>query len=214
MSPRLALALALALATLGVPAVAAAATPQPGCAGPAFADPAGDATDRTLPVDQPGQPNEDLLEGFFLTGGGVTSADLRVADLDASVPADASGLAWYVHFSDGGSDRYVGARTDGTTWTYVFGHVDAQDGSFVDEGTTTGRVFEGAGGVIEVDLPAQLSAPGTVLADPYGESRTYLGAALPVLGDVGLLGSVDVAPDDGAGASYAVAPCTQTATGV
>src|SRR3954452_18087335 len=91
-----ALLAAAAAALLATPAWAA---PVPGCAGTAFTDAAGDATDTTIPVPgvpEKAQPNLDIVDGFFLDDGGTVTANIQVANLTQDVPGTATGVDWYM----------------------------------------------------------------------------------------------------------------------
>jgi hypothetical protein len=81
------------------------------------------------------------------------------------------------------------------------------------KGTTTGRLFGGPNGVIQIDIPADLAKAGTTLTQLYAQSaqtRTSLPTAVPSLVSRGLTFILDTGPDEapgGAEGSFTVAPC-------
>src|SRR3954471_23464187 len=108
-------ALAAAATALLACVPAWADAPAPGCAGPAFTDPSGDAVDSSVPfVDQPGGANLDVTGGFFLDdGAGNVTANIQVASLTPDVPATATGVDWYMLWNDAaGALDYVRASVE------------------------------------------------------------------------------------------------------
>jgi hypothetical protein len=187
---------------------AAADKPAPACAGLAFSDAAGDAqTNSTgLPGGEgPAQPNLDITGGFFLSDGATVTADIRVANLDRKVPDGDDGVVWYMLWHAGEETRYVGAELgSGGDVAFLYGTYDPTTGAYSHDGDTTGALFEGADGIVQVALPADY-VKGT-LASPYAEA-----SELVSIGVIGSLSNDDTAPDDQRGVDYTPAPCPAAA---
>ncbi|HEY2983151.1 MAG TPA: hypothetical protein VGJ38_03285, partial [Jatrophihabitantaceae bacterium] len=167
--------------------------------------------------------NTDLT-GVFMNyrpdkdGKPVLTANLQIASLDKTLPppSDSQGGLWY----------YVVYNVDGTVWfvraalppsggdpEYAYGTIDAT-GVYTTVGTTTGAFFEGADGVVQIDVPAEAGGtPGTLLGGVVG-TVDYIQGVDDV---VGLNNHVDTAPDqadviDPNGESYTVADCPVAVT--
>jgi hypothetical protein len=210
----LATLVALAATSLaGAPARADA--PAPGCAGTAFTDPTGDAVDASVPfVDQPGSPNLDVTGGFFLAdAAGAVTANIQVANLTTDVPATATGVDWYMVWSDAaGAFDYVRASVEpGGEPVFSYGQVTVTPANtlYQDTAETTGQVFPGANGVVQIALPPEY-ATGTLQA-PFAQTFEEQNISTPVVG-LGNLADADRAPDDGGGQDYAVGGCTAGAS--
>jgi hypothetical protein len=207
-----ALIAAAAAALLATPAWAA---PVPGCAGTAFTDAAGDATDTTVPgVDGKGQPNLDVLSGFFLADGGTVTANIQVANLTTDVPATATGVDWYMIWTNAaGALKFVRASVaPGGDPAFSYGTVTVTDANtlYTDDGETSGQFFTGPNGVVQIQVPADL-AGGTLKAPHAATSAEQdfdTGAGI----SGGRLATADNAPDEGGGSDYAIGGCTSTPT--
>lgn len=168
---RLPLALPAALLALA-PATASAAAPAPmDCGnGPlvAFADAAGDSMGT---LTSPASPSTDLKAGFFTFTDGSPdriTADLRVADLSATMPSGAIAIRYVVFYTAGATQRYVAAiRTGDAAWAYEYGTGGPSD-PLVKVGDTTGSVVTGVDGVVEIVLPAEI-VEGDALTAPSGK---------------------------------------------
>ena len=205
----LATLIALAAAALAcMPAWADA--PAPGCAGMAFTDPAGDAIDGSVPfVERPGGANLDVTGGFFLSdGAGGVTANIQVANLTADVPTGATGVDWYMIWTDAaGALDYVRASVEpGGDPVFSYGQVTVTPANtlYQDTAATSGQFFAGPNGVVQIALPADYAA-GT-LESPYAQTFEEQNLSTPVVG-LGNLADADRAPDDGGGQSYAVGGC-------
>ena len=177
--------------------------PVPGCAGEAFTDPRGDQVEEQLVgLGQRGPDNTDITAGFFRVDNGVVTANIRVADLSTTAPAFTSGLGWFMYYVANGALRFVAAETERGQVTYSHGTLDRSSGLFTTDGPTTGRFFDGADGVVQIQIPdAAGGTPGTMLTSPYAEVdiRTLL-----------IVSPADQAPDTLRGTNYTVGACSDT----
>src|SRR3954462_13549542 len=191
-----ALIAAAAAALLATPAWAA---PVPGCAGTAFTDAAGDATDTTVSgVDGKGQPNLDVLSGFFLADGGTVTANIQVANLTTDVTATATGVDWYMIWTNAaGALKFVRASVaPGGDPAFSYGTATVTDNNtlYQDEGEASGQFFPGANGVVQIQVPGDLA--GGTLKAPQAISAAEQQFNTPAVSG-GRLATADNAPDDG-----------------
>lgn len=214
-------ATAVAAGLAALPSAPAGAQPSPaakpsvGCAGQAFTDPAGDQISDYigLGVGPKGPPNTDITGGFFGWDGKTLTANIQIADLDlsqagiagqvngqdASVPGGLMGTDYNVFYSLDGKTRVVTAARTGTTFAFHFGTYDANTGLLTTDGDTTGHIFEGKDGVVQIAIPPKAGGmDGKLLAAPYAEADNRLAV---------LASPADVAPDSGHGESYTVGGC-------
>jgi hypothetical protein len=154
--------------------------------------------------------DKDILQVFFRFDSGKATANIVVEDLPATPAISGSNTSayWRVLYDAGGTLRWVGYRLSRTlvitptTATFEYGTYtgDPENGGTYSAGTaTTGTLFPGANGVIQIDMPAAAGGTeGTVLSSPYAVTResTALSGAV-----------VDRAPDTGTGSAYTVGPC-------
>lgn len=214
--------LAAGLAALPAAPAGAQSKPAVGCGGQAFTDPSGDqiADYIGLGVGPTGPPNTDIIGGFFGYDGKTVTANIQIADLDlsqagiagqingqdASVPGGLMGTDYNVFYTLDGKTRVVTAARTGTTFAFHFGTYDDNTGLLTTDGDTTGRIFDGKDGVIQIDVPPKAGGfHDKVLAAPYAEVDNRLAA---------LASPADIAPDNGRGASYTVGACIDGAPGV
>ena len=204
----------VALAAISITAVAgsgpAAAvdddTKPIACSGLAFKDAAGDSISDPLALglgtETAGPANTDILSGWFNTRGGETTANIEVANLTTDIPAESPGGLWYyMEFNDG---RYVRAAVQASGVTFKYGQYDSSTGVYTNEGDTTGKLFEGENGVVQIVVPADIAAAGTKLAGPYAHADFMTGAD----DQAGLNAPSDSGPDDRApGKTYTVTEC-------
>lgn len=198
------MALAAAVAALAcAPALAQdPVKPVAGCAGEAFTDPRGDevADPLGLGLSRGRAANADITGGFFRTDGGVVTANIRVADLTTAAPGFSEGLGWFMFYVFDGALRFVAAETGSAgEVTYAYGTLDRSSGLFTNDGATTGRLFGGPDGVVQIEVPpAAGGTPGSTLGVPYAEAdvRTQL-----------VISPADQAPDDLRGTSYTAGAC-------
>jgi hypothetical protein len=195
-------------AAVGTTSAGAAAGPVPGCAGVTVKDPAGDQAVN----QQEAPPNTDVKELFFRNDNGVTTANIRMAEVSKEVPAPYSAVIIYMlwNVADEGdatiTDGYVSARinSDGTT-TYDYGTL-ASPGGFTSTGETTGTLNEGADGVISIVIPNEAAIPkDKKLPAPMVDAR--LGISEPVSGR----GVVSRADNTSDGKTYTIGGCSDGA---
>jgi hypothetical protein len=198
---------AIAVLATAVPAVFGAATPAgaqqanprpTSCAGVAFTDAAGDAATTS--------ENLDLRAGFlrYVTdpaGESVLTANIQVTDLDETRQARANSHAWTFGWIAGGIRQHVRAAlfSDGLTFSY-------RTERDVIWGETTGRMFPGKDGIVEIVIPvAELGLAGKRLTDLYALSEVLYSDGLnlyPI--------PVDRAPGiQTGGPPFDVVPCAQ-----
>ena len=213
---RLGAAIIGAVASLGwVSGSALAATPL--CSD-GFTDPSGDAKDTRLqivnpnhvldPVAIPGQDNEDLLGGTVTTGlDGNVTVTLKIANLSKTVPADATGVAWYYGYTiDGLAPEFVSASTDGTSYVFDYGHIDPKTGVYTTDGTATGNAVEGKDGTISIVLPDSFA--GDTLTQTYATAFQETGVGSRAVVYASSLDPIDSAPDGGGEGGTNLPDCT------
>ena len=174
-----------------------AAVPAPGCAGLAAKDSENDSTSGE---------NTEILGFFFTTVGSKTTANIQVKNLSTEIPADATGVNWYVVWETAEGMKFVEASVDFTGGpVFAYGTLDGDQPGYAQEGEAAGKFHEGTNGVIEITVPsAETGASrGKTLKAPYANATTAL--AVPGVG--GLVQTVDAAPDEGGGRDYVVQPC-------
>jgi hypothetical protein len=186
--------------------------PEVGCAGLAFSDPAGDAINDFvgLGLAPPAPPDRDITGGFFRFDARGLTANMRIADLPASSAGEAgadagstglTGVNYYFFYRAGDRVRFVDAAFDGGEFTYHYGTFDENSGLLTNDGDTRGKLFPGANGIIQIEVPAAAGgATGTVLASPYAEVDNRIGV---------LIAPADQAPDSLRGESYTVGECVE-----
>jgi hypothetical protein len=191
MSRLLAATVLAALLALPVTATAADPPPQPDCHGIQVTDKAGDSAN-SLDSSQAGSPSSDLTAGWITydPGTGKSTANIRVAQLTAGeVDAPYDGISWEFAFTAGKTARYIRGFQDiaGVTkfsWGEPRAITDDQTAPRAG-GPTTGKLFEGKDGVIQIDMPLKEMgiAPGASLKGLALEVRQWatLPAATPTL---------------------------------
>ena len=205
--PLLALAATTITAVAGSgPAAAVDETKPTACSGLTFKDASGDSisdpTGLEIGLEGPGPANTDILSGWFNTRNGETTANIEIADLTTDIPPESPGGLWYYMEFNGG--RYVRAAVQETGVTYKFGQYDGETGVYTNQGDTTGKLFEGPNGVVQIVVPADIAKPGTKLAGPFAHADFITGAD----DQAGLNAPSDSGPDDKSpGKSYTVAEC-------
>lgn len=206
-------------AALAAPAAAQEAMPQPGCQGVQVTDKAGDSTNTQ--TGETGSPSTDLVGGFlnYDTAAGKATANIILDTLTAGeIDPPYVANSWEFAFSVDGKNRYVRGYQDrsGTikwTWGEPRLITDDQTAPRVG-GTTTGKLFPGKNGIVQIDLPlADMGIKaGAVLKGLKLETRQWVGtpAAVPTTP----LPLYSYAPpfDDAAGkSSFTVGPCPASA---
>ena len=196
-----------AMAIIGIAGSATAqdAKPAPaGCFGALMEDGTGDAGLQGIPAPLLGD-NMDIKGGWFrwITGKDGKPqlvADVHVANLDTAVTPGWNAHTWWVRYMVGETTHFVVAQlnSDGS-WAWHQG-TDASDGYSI-EGATTGRVFEGADGIIEIDIKQRVA--GKTLSSAHITSRP----AMTQGGQPILSPSSDRAPDSGGADDWEANPC-------
>jgi hypothetical protein len=204
-----------------VPAAAEDPKPEPtACAGVAASDPKGDNSPAGV---APSTTAADLTGLFFrVIKVGETemlAVDVQVDNLDPSVPPGGVEQRYTTSFKIGDVTTTTRAIIDQLgdvtyQWTKALGTpvgVGFSQGTVVE---TTGRMVEGADGVVEVHVPiAEIGAAGKTVTDSYTESRAVIVETLAAT--PGLLH--DRVPDAVFGKPFTVEDCggaeaTATAT--
>ncbi len=188
--------------------------PAPSCAGVAASDPNNDAV--SDPIGAPGGvtagPAPDNLEVtrlWFDRQGAKTTANIEVKNLTKANTTNASSISWYVTWT-GADDTilFVNAESDGSTVTYQYGTLT--ENLYSTEGDTTGKLFEGPQGVVQIVIPnASGGSVGSKITEPYATSTENY--TVPGVGS--LLANDDNAPDSGGGKSWTVVDCPATGGG-
>jgi hypothetical protein len=168
------IALVTALASvLSSPALAADPLPQPGCQGFAFEDGDADQTNVLVPA-QFRTPSTEMTGGFLLYDEATkkTTFNIVVKDLQATVPTGFMSIAWQANLTTpDGTNAFIRALLDATgSIIYEWGAPDATlpVTRNVVQGTTTGKLFTGPNGVVQLDVPAALAPAGATLDNVSG----------------------------------------------
>jgi hypothetical protein len=186
------LLLAAALAAPAATASAADPMPTPDCHGIQVTDKTGDSVNGVDPSLGSGSPSSDLVAGWFTydPASNKATANIQVANLtlgEVDPPYDA--ISWEFQFTAAGNARYVRAFEDisGATkfnWGAPRAITDDQTQPSVG-GATTGKLFPGPNGVIQIDVPLKDMniAAGTTLKGLALEVRQWdtFPAATPAL---------------------------------
>jgi hypothetical protein len=207
--PALLIASLIAALVVAMPASAVSDTkPVPGCNGLAFKDAVGDAIDDPTGLGAGSEKAEayaDITGGFFLTDAKETTANIQVADLKATVPAGAGQTVYYMFFElPGGTEELVKAEVTAAGTSFFYGTYDEATGTYTKGGDTTGKLFEGKDGIVQVVVPAEWAKAGATLNNTHADVDFIRGAN----DEAGLNTHSDRAPDAGAGGKkHVVAPC-------
>jgi hypothetical protein len=211
-SRRIAL-VAAAMCVYTTPALAADPLPQPGCQGLAFEDPDADQANTLVPA-QFTTPSTEMTGGFLLYDPvkQKTTFNIVVKDLQATVPAGFMSIAWQANLTTpDGTNAFIRALLDATgSLIYEWGAPDATlpVTRNVVQGTTTGKLFPGANGVVQLDVPATLAPAGATLSNVSGttyQSNMSGPNAVPPLVTRGLSQIMDTT-DPG---EFTVSPCPE-----
>jgi hypothetical protein len=216
-----------AAALLALPAASASAQgamPTPGCYGIQVTDKAGDSLNGTDQMSA-GSPSSDLIGGWieYDAAKNTGTANIQVENLtEGEIDPPYTGITWTYYFSTAAGARQIRAFQDRTgivkyTWGEPRAITDDQTAPRVT-GDTTGTLFPGKSGVIQIVLPlddADFGAkPGTQLKSQSLETRQSGGgtpAAAPSTG----LPIFTVAPiyDTAAGkGAFTFGPCPGAGT--
>jgi hypothetical protein len=179
--------------------------PAPSCAGIAATDPPGDAVSDPIGAgvtQGPGAANLEINRFWFDRTDGKTTVNIEVKKLSKAIEGGSDGIAWYVNWG-ADAEEYVAASSDGSEVTYVYGAYDAGQGLYTPGGDTTGKFFDGDKGVVQIVIPSAVNGNvGGKLTQPYVTTNERTSAVA-----IGLLSTVDRAPDEGGGKSWTVVDC-------
>ena len=186
------------LAGTSNPASGQGAKPVPGCS---------PGTDKKGDVEI---DNLDITGAWFnYTSDEKPMTYLSVANLHKELPADSTGIAWYVLWTFDGAQRFVTAQIEVGAGEPTF-----SGGTVVDtganttrqrEGDTPGKFYEGTDGVIEIQIPDTIGgAKGTALKGTT--SDTYRTIGIP-----GVLSSLQPVDEAAAPKAWTVGPCSGAA---
>ncbi len=181
----------------------------PAC-GSLFTDPPDDAPNSASGGDEQNVDNLDIVEGGIAAAaadGTTFTTELNLKNLDGTLPANATSVAWYFHWVY--TDVIYFARATITATApdpaYAFGTLNPDTGAYTPTAATEGTFTPGENGSVQVLVPLdQVGAPpaGAALTNTYG--TTFIGTGV----GVSLLSAIDRAPDGEAyGAEYAVGSC-------
>lgn len=170
------IAVAVAATSVGAaPAWAADPLPEPGCQGLAFEDADADQGNTEVPA-QFRTNSTEILSGFLLSDPitGKTTFNIVVKDLELTVPPPFMAITWNGYVTPpGGPDSFVRAQLDATgSVVYEWGAPDTTLPVTRNayKGDTTGHMFTGPNGVIQITLPPSLSPADAVLGKVYASS--------------------------------------------
>jgi hypothetical protein len=202
-------------ALVAVPAGAVDATKPAPCAGIHFTDPGGDQELASFqgfgPAESP--ENADIKGLFFNFKDGVLTANIQIANLTTEVPSPPTsngGLYYYVIYDYKGAVKFVAAHNTGSAIDYEFGTIDPEVGTYTTDGDTKGAFFEGADGVVQIEVPGDVGGKaGEVLK---GSVANVDGIDIGTDHANGLNNHADIAPDDTSssapdGKDYTVTAC-------
>ena len=183
-----------ATSLLAIPAAPApaqgTAAPTPGCFGVQSTDKAGDSANG---VDSsPGSPSSDLVAGWISYDGAKAFANIQVDHLtEAEVDTPYVAIGWEFMMTTPAGAKYVRAyhdRSGVTRWTWGTDSDPTDPTTAGPSGTTTGTLFPGKNGVIQIEIPLGNddfgAKPGVVLKGFAMEVRQWASvpAAVPHTG--------------------------------
>jgi hypothetical protein len=198
-----------AIAWVGPVAAQTSGTPVPDCSGNVFKDTAGDQgiPQGAVPII-PAGPNLDITAVFFRydtdpEAKTPVTVNIQVSNLSKDLPLGSNAASWYAEWTVADVIYYAKADLDDAgTVVYDYGIDDPTTG-LTSSGPTTGKLFEGDNGVVQIRVPqaGAKATDGSVLK----ESVAHTSVTLP-----GLLVFADNAPDTGTAKNYTVAQCPGT----
>lgn len=183
--------LALLLAALGAAATPATAQttspPKPvPCDGVlSITDPAGDAFVGFAGTSSPvaAEANQDVKGLFFRTEGTKVFAHLVVKDLTATIPPGAMGIVYrLIYTTEDGIRRFVDFTFAGDVYQQALGSAPEEasygtlTGGLTVEGSTPFKLWKGADGVIQVQVPSL--KPGREITGITWNAATDRGAVI------------------------------------
>lgn len=182
------LLLALALAAPASTATAADPMPQPDCHGKSISDAEGDSVDSSPASTGDGVPSSDIIGGWvtYDPATGKAQANIQIANLtEGERNPGFTGIGWELGFTTS-KPFYVRGFSDDTATTFSWGEPRAVTDDQTTPrlaGDTTGKLFPGKGGVVQIDIPlADMGIkPGESLKALSAEVRQWVTkpAAIP-----------------------------------
>ena len=218
-------------ALTGAPAGAIDTTKPAPCNGIHVVDAAGDGEydssgtfpgSPVFPGAAPAPDNLEVLNLFFnyrpgSDGKKELTANITIKNMSAEThdgPGGSGGNWYYVHYTYGGVSQYVRAANQDGEFTYAYGNV-SEEGVYTKEGDTTGAVFDGPEGVVQIVVPEALGGkPGETLTGAFAAADTIEGQD----DFFGLNHHADLAPDESDptapdGKDYTVKECPPASGG-
>jgi hypothetical protein len=209
-----AIALLATAAVVGAPASAQTAKPEP-CDGKLLVtDPAGDQTNAQQGVPTFATPeNTDVLGLFFRVDGDKVTANIVISDLNTTPMSPFSATRYRAYATVAGNVQYFQALVGpgGATYSYG-GQLPAV--SYTEQGSTTGALFEGKPGIVQIVLPPDVGGKAGTSLVATSATTGLLTAAVPAeLMTTPFYWQADTAPDGSAdGPSTKPEPCAAVTT--
>jgi hypothetical protein len=143
-----------------------------------------------------GPDNADITNVFLNFTKGVLTANIQLTDANLTLPAPTDtqgGLNYYLVYSLDGAVRFVRATNQtGTDMTYAYGTIDPDTGVYTTDGSTTGTLFEGKDGIVQIVVP---DAAGGKKGTDLGGVEALADGITGVNDVLGINNHFDEAPD-------------------
>jgi hypothetical protein len=186
-----------------------AAAPTPGCDGLLFEDPAGDQRVNAIPLGgspptpAPAKDNVDIRAGWInhttdAAGKVTVTANIQVTNLTKETEEGAFALIYNFQWTDDeGANKYAQAQVEESGTAFSYGTSGTE--GYTTDGSTTGKLHEGANGVISIVLPKGVAPAGKTLSETNANAANVYGNP----------GATYFFPENDAatGKNYRVAPC-------
>ena len=157
--------------------------------------------------------NTDVVGLFFRVDAGKVTANVVLDELTKTPPDGFEVVRYRVYFTIDGTVRYLQALVNDDGATYTYGSELAA--VYTEDGETTGALFEGKNGVVQIVLPADAGGtPGTELAATSASIGLLTATVPPEAQLPPFYFGVDTAPDGGAdGPNTTPAECAPPPSG-
>jgi hypothetical protein len=179
-----------------------------------ISDAVGDQTYKVQGQNAAAAPaNTDVVGLFFRVDEGKVTANIVMEDLTLAIPQGFQAIRYRAYFTIDDTVRYVQALATSGGVAYTYGG-DFEGVAYAKDGDTTGAVFEGKKGVIQIVLPADAGGtPGTKLDATSASIGLLTIGSAPEEGQTPpVYFGVDTAPDGAAdGPSVTPAECAPAA---
>jgi hypothetical protein len=107
----------------------------------------------------PAPDNADITNVFLNFTKGVLTANIQLTDANLTLPSPTDtqgGLNYYLVYSLDGAVRFVRATNQtGTDITFAYGTIDPDTGVYTTDGDTTGKLFQGKNGIVQIVIPPE-----------------------------------------------------------